>query len=171
MKKILSIFRGMTVLFLALLLLLNLWLLASRFLLHKDLPKLFGYSHAVVLSGSMEPTFSPGDLLVFQEKERYHVEDVVVFRQGSSLVTHRIVAETPDGFFTQGDANNTEDQDLLDPTQIEGILVWILPEVGNVMTFLISPLGILTLIMTGFLLIKLSHVWEKQSRKRGDPDA
>ena len=44
--------------------LMNGILLVKRFVYHEELPSLFGYSMVTVLSGSMEPAFSPGDSLI-----------------------------------------------------------------------------------------------------------
>lgn len=154
MKIILKALRIVITVLLCVLILANIWLLAARFIFHEDLPKLFGYSQAIVVSGSMEPTFSAGDMIIFREEEGCGVGDVVIFRQDGVFVTHRIVAETEGGFITRGDANNTEDSETLDPTQIEGVLTAIVPGVGGVLSFLRTPLGILILILTGILLIE-----------------
>ncbi|MBC8571215.1 signal peptidase I [Zongyangia hominis] len=166
MKKFLKILRGLVIVLLCLVLLVNLWLLAARFLLRQDLPKLFGYSQAIVVSGSMEPTFSVGDMVVFKKREQYEMQDVVIFRQGGSFVTHRIVGTAEGGFITQGDANNAKDQDILDPKQIEGAMVAIIPWVGGVISFLRTPLGLLILILTGFALIEGPQITAKLKKNK-----
>ena len=73
-------------------------------------PMPLGVGVAVVLSGSMEPSLSVGDLLIVTEQESYSVNDVVVFEEGRSSVVHRIVAMDGETVTTKGDANNTEDE-------------------------------------------------------------
>lgn len=46
-------------------------------------------------TGSMEPTLSVDDLLVIHQESDYTPGDIITFRSGSGLVTHRIVDETP----------------------------------------------------------------------------
>lgn len=167
MKMIIKIVRGVVIALLCLLLALNLWLIAARVFLHQDLPKVFGFSQAVVMSGSMEPLFSAGDVVVFQEQDSYAVGDVVIFRRDGVFITHRIAGQQEDHFITKGDANNTEDQQLLAPEYIEGRLVLIIPGIGAVMNFLRSPLGILLIVVVGLLLVELPEIWGRHKGRRG----
>ena len=54
-------------------------------------PELFGWSRAVILSGSMEPSMSIGDLVIVHREKEYRVGDIVVFDSGGLSVTHRIL--------------------------------------------------------------------------------
>src|SRR5699024_1764038 len=63
-------------------------------------PRLLGGEALTVLTGSMQPTYSPGDVVVSVPQEEYQVGDVVTFQPVSgdpTLVTHRIVAVTVGG--------------------------------------------------------------------------
>lgn len=77
--------------------------------------------HPVLLSyvetGSMAPTFAPGDGFVVVPPELtggVEVGDIVVYRAvglgGGGLTTHRVVGDTPRGYLTRGDANAFTDQ-------------------------------------------------------------
>ncbi|WP_222918447.1 signal peptidase I [Natrinema sp. SYSU A 869] len=75
-----------------------------------------------VETGSMEPTLEPGDGFVAipsQVTGDPEPGDVVVFESvevnDGQLTTHRVVAETADGYRTQGDANPFADQDAGEP--------------------------------------------------------
>ena len=74
-----------------------------------QLPMPFGFGLSVVQSGSMEPTFEVGDLIIVTQSDDYEVGDIVVFQDGRSLVVHRIVEIDGEQIITQGDANNTSD--------------------------------------------------------------
>lgn len=165
MKKLLKILRWLAFLVLAALLAVNLWFIAARLLLHQDLPKLGGFSQAIVISGSMEPAFSAGDMLIFREQAGYSVGEVVIFRHGGSFVTHRIVGEDEAGFITQGDANNAADSQPLAEADIEGRLLYIIPGVGGALSFLRTPLGILLLIAAVIILIEAPRL-AKRRRER-----
>lgn len=167
MMKLLKAVRTIVIVLLSLILLINLWLIGARVLLRQELPKFLGFSQATVLSGSMEPVFSAGDMLIFRERERYEVGDIVIFRRGADLVTHRIVAEADGGLITRGDANNTEDPDLLDPSLIEGSLVRVLPGAGRVLGFLRTPLGLLLLVLAALVCVNPPHLPGPFRRKRG----
>lgn len=147
---------------LSIVILLNCWLVFSRFVLKDDLPSVFGYKTAVVLSGSMEPTFSAGDMLIFKEQSEYEIDDIIIFASYGAYVTHRIVGEENESFITQGDANNTADQELLSPSQIEGEMIFIIPSIGNVISFLTTPLGILILFFAGVAIFEVPKFFEKK---------
>lgn len=166
MKTALKLLRGLIFVLLCLVLAVNLWLIGARLLLHQELPKIFGYSQAVVISGSMEPAFSAGDMVIFKDRDSYEAGDVVIFRQGGAFVTHRIAREQDGAFITKGDANNTEDSEPLPPENIEGELVFIIPRIGTVLSFLKTPLGLLILIVSGFALIEVPAMIENSKGKR-----
>lgn len=62
-------------------------------------------------TGSMEPTMTGCDLLVYGPADDVEVGDVVIFdapwRDG--LVIHRVVGTTPKGYVLKGDANDAPD--------------------------------------------------------------
>lgn len=116
-----------------------------------------GWSVAVLVSPSMEPYASPGDLLVHHEipAEDITVGDVVtVPAQGDRLATHRVVrlARTEDGMVRarlKGDASPLPDPV---PRLLQGEVarvVAVVPRVGSVLTagapLLWGGLGLLVL--------------------------
>lgn len=146
----------------------NLWMLVQQSVFKKDPPELFGYSQLVVTSGSMEPAFSAGDMILIRQEESYALGDIVTFRlSGGDLVTHRIVGSVEGSFITKGDANNTEDDDLLSPAQIVGKLVTCIPAVGSFLLFLRTPIGLLALVVVGFLLIELPALLGTRRQEKG----
>lgn len=156
MKIVIHILRGILAVLLGAVILLNVWMLVQQSVMGKSTPQVFGYSQYIVTSGSMEPSFSAGDMILVKEQEEYNLGDVVTFLdpQGAT-VTHRIVGRVSGQFITQGDANNVEDQDLLPPGNILGKVQTVLPGAGSAAMFLRSPLGLLVLLAVGVLLIKL----------------
>ncbi len=151
---------------LAMLLTFNLYTIIAKAATGNPQSTVFGYSAAVVVSGSMEPTISVNDMVVSRSQEQYAVGDIVTFVSGDSLVTHRIVEETEGGFITKGDANNTEDMEPLSPDQIVGKVVWSIPAIGIVLEYLKTPLGMLCLILIGFLLIAAPGWCERRQAKK-----
>lgn len=90
----------------------------------------FGWGAARVLSGSMEPTFSEGSLLVVSRvasSEEVSAGDIVVYDAGRSLVAHRVVEVSGGVAVTQGDANNAPD-DPVELSQVKArVVAWIPP--------------------------------------------
>ena len=124
-------------------------------------PMPFGVGAAVVVSGSMEPALSAGDLIIVAEREDYAVGDVIVFQDGRMAVTHRITAVADDTVTTKGDANNTEDSPI-HRAQIKGKVVAAVPLAGYVVNAIKTPLGTLALLALAVVLMESSFRAEKQ---------
>ena len=93
----------------------------SHYIWKQSPADIFGFSPVIVLSGSMEPTFSAGDLLIIQQQESYREREIVTYEDGGVLTTHRIVGRQSEGFITQGDNNNIPDSQAVSPGQIKGV--------------------------------------------------
>lgn len=156
MRVMIKFLRGVLAAILCVVLCFNIWLLIQQTVMKKQAPEVFGYSQYIVTSGSMEPEMAVGDLVLVKSESEYKAGDVVTFIESSgAVVTHRIIGTVEDMFITKGDANNTEDGELLLPENIVGKVQLVLPGAGNAVAFLRSPLGLLIIIVAGFLLIKL----------------
>ncbi len=110
-------------------------------------PAITGSHPYTVLTGSMEPRYPPGTLVVVRDVEPADVAigDVITFQLRSGepqVVTHRVIAvqigvDGERSFVTQGDANNTPDVDPVREVQIVGRLWYSVPYIGwinNVVT-------------------------------------
>ena len=124
------------------------------------LPMPFGYGAAVVLSGSMEPTYSAGDLLIVKKADHYQTGDIVVYQSGQNLVVHRITDMNGETVTTQGDANNAPDEPFA-VTQIKGISVGSIPFVGTWFRILKTPAGLMAAFLCTVFLTEVS--FRKQS--------
>lgn len=140
---------------------INVYLANARSLVGNQLPMPFGFGAAVVLSGSMEPTFSTGDLIVVRECDSVAVDDIVVFQDGNSLVVHRVIALDGGSVITQGDANNVPD-DPIDLSSVKGTVLFWIPHGGSVVSVIKSPVGTICLIAAAIALIEIPHLKEKQ---------
>jgi len=136
-----------------LLLLCNLWLIGAKTILGQSDPTVFGYSGAVLLSGSMSGSMEVNDMVIIHREETYAPGDVITFRSGNALVTHRILEDTQYGFITKGDANNAADLQPVPHDQVQGKVVLVVPGVGNVIRWLRSPLGLCVLAITGLAVL------------------
>jgi signal peptidase I len=135
-------------------------------------PLVFGDHPATDLTGSMEPTISPGDVVINEEiaPREAEVGDIVTFRdpeEQSKLLTHRVVSIRPakDGryaFVTQGDANNTQEHWRVPADGQIGRVVYTVPWVGNIAVFARTRLGMGLLIGLPLLLIlteEIVRIW------------
>ncbi len=159
-----NIFKIMTTVILSLIIIADLWMIFSKLVLEEDLPDFFGVTNAMVLSGSMEPTFLAGDMLIYFEKNEYEINDVVIFKSDNIFITHRLVGLENGYFLTKGDANNTEDLEPLDPSDIKGEMIFKIPSIGHIINFLSTPLGLLLLILVGIAVFEVPKFFEKKKK-------
>lgn len=115
---------------------------------------LFGGHRAyLVLSGSMEPAINVGDLIIIKKEPTYSKGEVITFKsRDDRIVTHRIYsvkneAENKNIYVTKGDANRTEDNDIVNSGQIMGKVTFIIPKLGYLADFTRSVPGLITLIL------------------------
>ena len=144
----------------------NVYMMNASRLMGNKMPMPFGYGMAVVLSGSMEPEMSVGDLIVVHEDDDYVVGDVVVFQESGMLITHRIVDIQEDEYVTKGDANNAEDQPIL-ITNIVGKVVFCVPGLGNLVNIVKSPIVSIVIIVVAVVLVEMSN---DKARKKDDDE-
>lgn len=140
---------------------INLYSLNASRLAGNPLPTPFGYGAAVVLSGSMEPEFAAGDLIIVKQTGAYAQNDIVVFQDGRSLVVHRIISLDGETVTTKGDANNTADAPI-HISAIKGEVIFWIPYIGNVVEFIKTPVGTLCIIAAILLLLEISRRNEKK---------
>lgn len=148
----------------------SVYLIAAERIAGISNPTVFGYSTAVVMSGSMEPTLGVGDLIINHAQEDYAAGDVITFDGGSNLTTHRIAREVEDGYVTRGDANNADDLEPVPSAAVVGKVVANVPHVGDAVVFLKSPIGLSILLFAGFLILWLPSFLEESDEEREDEE-
>nr|WP_304218544.1 signal peptidase I [Fredinandcohnia onubensis] len=138
-------------------------------------PQLFGYQFKTVLSGSMEPTFKTGSLIVvnkIDDPKSLKVNDVITYMQDeNNVVTHRIieVIKQGDNVFYRTKGDNNEDPDT-NPVMTENIVAQYsgitIPYVGYFLQYASSPLGTaILLILPGLFLLGYAAFTIRQAIK------
>ncbi|WP_052436659.1 signal peptidase I [Georgenia sp. SUBG003] len=140
-------------------------------------PRLLGGGALTVLTGSMEPTLSPGDMVVVRPVEvgDVGIGDVVTFQPVSddpTLITHRVVAKQVGSsgttFVTRGDANGADDAPIV-ADQIMGEVVYHVPYVGHLAVWAGgSRQGIV--VATGAALLTYAAFMLLRPQRRTIPD-
>lgn len=127
------------------------------------IPRLIGAESFTVVSGSMEPAIPTGSIVVSRPiaVEDVRFNDVITFQMESGksqTVTHRVIgvdfADGQQQFRTQGDANSVEDPVPVLPVQVRGKVLYHVPLVGYMSTW-ISPAareGLATAVGVGLLI-------------------
>ncbi len=127
-------------------------------------PMPFGVGASVVLSGSMEPELSVGDLLIIARQDSYEANDVVVYQTGRTSVVHRIVSIDGDTVITKGDANNAADAPIL-LSNIKGEVACVIPLAGHIIRIIKTPIATLILLILAVWLLESSFKKDKKKEQ------
>ncbi len=83
-----------------------------------------------VQTGSMQPTFGPRALVVVHRGEPV-VGQPISFTHHGGVITHRLVSvDDKGGYRTKGEANETADPWVVNPSEVIGGVVWSVPAAG-----------------------------------------
>ncbi len=126
-------------------------------------PNVAGADEArIVLSGSMEPTLEPGDVVFIQHATIDDVEigDIITFRSHvghETPYTHRVIDITHDErgtvLTTQGDANAHPDPMYVNDDMLIGTLHFTIPKLGFLINGAQSQLTPLILVVLSILTV------------------
>lgn len=183
-QKILTIIGTILCIILLPILIINVTLIAKSYINTEEVPSLGGVFPMIVLTDSMYPEISAGDLIICNtaEPEEIQVDDVISFfdpmGSGTSVVTHRVLEIVQEdgqlSYRTKGDNNNAEDQVLVPQDNLVGIYRSRIPGLGNVAMFMQTTPGLIlcvvcpVLLMVGFDMLRRKK-YEKA--KQQDTDA
>ncbi|MDU4912118.1 signal peptidase I [Clostridium baratii] len=120
---------------------------------------LLGYKFYDVLTGSMSPTINPGSLIIVKEIDDSEVKegDVITFKgtSTSNLTTHRVIEVIEKNnsikFQTKGDANDVLDPMLVDEGLLVGKVVFNVPYMGKVMSFINQYRVVIVVLIIAYL--------------------
>lgn len=175
-QKISNWLTIIAVIVLAFVLLINVSIIFQANTDKEKVPSVFGYKPFIVLSGSMETDIRVGDLIITKEVDptTLVIGDVVAFRDPEGTVTtHRIIeivdCRGNDCFITKGDNNSSQDQQLVELDDIEGIYIGRIPGVGNMLKSLSEPTTIIIVVLcitvifaASFMLSNKKHISQEQ---------
>lgn len=145
--------------------LLNLYVLAAKNINGNHNTTVFGFSAAVVLSGSMSGTIEVNDMVITHSQKEYEIGDIVMYQGEASTVTHRITDINSDGYVTKGDANNTTDGEPVQKRAVIGRVILIIPKIGNAVLFFQSPAGMLFLLIILILMIEIPSLMKRKRQR------
>ena len=127
------------------------------------IPIIFGWKPLVVISGSMEPTLNVGGLLYYKKIDLndFKKDDILVFKSGKHIVSHRVVEKKEFCFVTKGDANNNIDNNVVNNSYVLGRGTnWCIPYLGYYVSFLYNNKIIMFLVIT--MMLWLSYKEKKK---------
>lgn len=184
-QRILTIIGIVLCVILVPILIINCTLIIKSYVNTEEVPTIGGVCPLIVLTDSMLPEISSGDLIICKEIDAKDVKvnDVISFfdpaGNGSSVVTHRVIEIVEeDGvtkWRTRGDNNNTEDKVLVPFENLVGI--WSgtrIAGAGSVAMFLQTTPGLIVCVICPLALLVGYDVLRRRKydkAKQEDTDA
>lgn len=138
--------------------------------------RIMGYQCYTVISGSMEPEYSVGDLLYVKKVDvnTVQVGDPITFILNEDLVvaTHRVVEIDAENqrFYTKGDANEIADSEPVHFNNVIGVPQFSIPKLGYVSDFVQNPPGMYITIGIGIILILAVFLPDMIGKKKEEDD-
>lgn len=129
---------------------------------------------AVVMSGSMEPAFHVGSVVLIAKGRDAKTGDAIAFDIGGNYITHRITGEDEGGWITKGDNNETEDPWRVEKDKVDGKIILSIPYLGYVFHFLTSKRGMrisIAVILCLILSLAMSEIGDDEEKKRHQAEA
>ena len=170
--KILKLFKYVYISVMSVIILVLVSFLLASLFSKKGYTEIFGYSFFEVQSYSMYPELDKGDLIVVKKRKssEYKKDMVVTYWLPTDTIptTHKIVSIENDTVITKGINPNTNNGNDL-PFDIEyiiGEVVVVWSGYSNVKQFITNPVGIIIIILSGFLLIEgFNYIEDKYTKK------
>jgi signal peptidase len=174
-QKFLTILGTILCIILVPILIINVTLLVKSYTNTEEVPSIGGHFPMIVLTDSMLPLISSGDLIfcVTVEPEDVQVGDVISFfdpmGSGTAVVTHRVLEiMEKDGelsFRTKGDNNNAEDQVAVPEKNLVGLYQSRIPGAGNIAMFMQTTAGLIVCVVLPIILLV---GWDVLRRRKYD---
>lgn len=119
------------------------------------------YQLAIVKSASMEPWLKVGSLAVYKAQATYYPGEVVAYQAGdgddAKLIIHRLIEKRTAAektiYLAQGDATQYLSSQPVFTGQIKGKVIGSIPQLGYVLSWFRSRVGIAVMIFTCLVLL------------------
>ena len=141
-----------------------------------ETPNFLGVKAFVIVSGSMEPDLKVSDVAIVKKCEQNDLKenDIISFRSGQSIITHRIIQimETENGvqYITKGDNNNVRDSGTVKFEDVEGKYIGKISNLGKAVILLNNKTAIVCIIIIFILLcihdMRYNHKLQMRREKR-----
>ena len=153
----------------------NINLIIKAIIKPNETPSFFGIKTYVIISGSMEPNINIGDIVIAKsiknKEESIKVGDIISYRKGQNVITHRItnIEKDENGILriaTKGDNNNTEESERILINNIEGKVITIIPKIGYITLILKDKVLIILIFIIAYVYISKTEKVKKRKEAR-----
>ena len=164
--KIFSIILNVLITFIVIITLIGSYYIFQIKVLKNDYADIFGYTFFEVATGSMSGTIEIGDVVITKITKEVNENDIIVYKEGNSFITHRIIRKEGDVIVTKGDANNAEDLPINNEAVL-GTVIKIIPKIGIWKKVILSP-EVIGLIVFLIVLLEIFIYYSSKSEEKDD---
>ena len=153
----------------------NISIIIKAIIKPSETPSFLGIKTYVIISGSMEPNIKIGDIVITKsiknKEESIKVGDIISYRKGQNVITHRItnIEKDENGILriaTKGDNNNTEDSERILINNIDGKVITIIPKIGYITLILKDKVLIILIFIIAYVYISKTEKVKKRKEAR-----
>ena len=120
-----KIITDIIIILLSIIAIIVIWGFVQVSIQHKEYVNIFGYSIFSTETGSMSKTIEKGDIVIVKLGENtLNEKDIITYKSGNAIITHRIKIIVGNTIIAKGDNNNTED-DPIEKDMVIGKVVYI----------------------------------------------
>lgn len=166
MSKVISFILNMFLILMIIVIIIGAYYMYQIKIQKKEYANIFGYSFFEVATGSMSPTIEVGDVVITKITKDVKKNDVIVYKDGESIITHRLIEKNEEEIITRGDANNSEDKPIKE-NMIIGQVIKIIPQLGTWQKILSSP-EILVLIIMLIIILSTIYAYTSKAEEKDD---
>ena len=109
----------------------------------------------------MEDYIKIDDVVIVRITDKIKENDVISYKNGSSVITHRVIEVHEDGYITKGDNNSTDDG-LIEKNNVIGKVVYIGKGFGKIKKFILEPIVIIPFLVTVVLFYWYIKIIKKE---------
>ena len=135
-------------------------------ILKKDYANIFGYTFFEVATGSMADTINIGDVVIVKINDKIQENDIIVYKEEKSFITHRVIEINDESIITRGDANNSEDKPI-QTNQILGKVIYNIPQLGTWRRILATP-DVIGMIFGIIIILIIMYVKTSRSKDENE---
>ena len=166
MSKVISFILNMFLILMIIVIIIGAYYMYQIKIQKKEYANIFGYSFFEVATGSISPTIEVGDVVITKITKDVNKNDVIVYKDGESIITHRLIEKNEEEIITRGDANNSEDKPIKE-NMIIGQVIKIIPQLGTWQKILSSP-EILVLIIMLIIILSTIYAYTSKAEEKDD---
>ena len=139
-----------------------------------EIPSFLNMEMYTVISDSMEPRLSKNDIIIVKKgypNDKFKVGNIITYkRKDGEIITHRIKeiisSNLQNAYITQGDNNETSDEDVVTYEMIIGKVIYTMPNFGNILKLLKNKVFFTLCIIVLVLIILYDRKQKKKKIQR-----